>query len=371
MAFISRIIWAPLLVILERDLHISHSQAGSLFFWISLGVCLALMGSGFVASRWTHRGAVLISVTILGCTLIALHWVHDLTYLRLGLFTVGLSAGLYFPSGITAVTSLVAPRDWGKALAVHELAPNAAFIMAPLLVEALVLYLDWRQVTLVLGLCAFMAGLAYLRFGEGGEILGQAPRLAVVGRLMRLRSYWIMVTTLGLAVGASVGVYTMIPLYLVTARGMELSLANKLLSLSRISGVVMALLSGWVVDRMGARRAMMIVLLGTGLLTIGIGVAPGKSVIAAVFLQPMLAVTFFPAAFAAVPRIVPASQTNVAVGFISPVAALMGAGVVPGWLGSLAERGAFSTGFVSVGLSIALSAMLIRYLLFVDGGLED
>jgi len=36
----------------------------------------------------------------------------------------GISAGFYLPSGIAALTGLIRREDWGKAMAIHELAPN-------------------------------------------------------------------------------------------------------------------------------------------------------------------------------------------------------------------------------------------------------
>lgn len=44
---------------------------------------------------------------------------------------LGLAAGLYLPSGVAALTSFVRPRDWGKAVAMHEIAPNGGMVLAP------------------------------------------------------------------------------------------------------------------------------------------------------------------------------------------------------------------------------------------------
>ena len=47
--FLGRIILAPLLPTIEKDLSLGHSEAGSLFLLISLGYFISLLGSGFVA----------------------------------------------------------------------------------------------------------------------------------------------------------------------------------------------------------------------------------------------------------------------------------------------------------------------------------
>lgn len=68
--FISRIVLSPLLPTVEKDLRIGHEEAGSLFFIISFGYCIALLGSSFVSSRLTHRRTIILSTIALGGALL-------------------------------------------------------------------------------------------------------------------------------------------------------------------------------------------------------------------------------------------------------------------------------------------------------------
>src|SRR5918996_220723 len=54
--FIGRIILAPLLPSIEKELEISHSQAGSFFFLIATGYLVGLVASGFWAPHTTRSG---------------------------------------------------------------------------------------------------------------------------------------------------------------------------------------------------------------------------------------------------------------------------------------------------------------------------
>jgi MFS family permease len=130
--FLSRIILAPLLVTIEKELHLSHEEAGVLFLLISVGYSLSLIGSGHFSSRVVHRKAIFISALGVGATLLVLSLCHGLWPIRGGLFLMGMWAGIYLPSGIALLTSLVRPQDWGKAVAIHELAPNLSFCPGPL-----------------------------------------------------------------------------------------------------------------------------------------------------------------------------------------------------------------------------------------------
>jgi NNP family nitrate/nitrite transporter-like MFS transporter len=130
--FLARIILSPLLPTIEKELGISHGQAGSFFFLISGGYVIGLLGSGFLASRSSHKITIVISTAGIGLALLEISVVSSLWAMRVGLFGLGFAGGLYIPSAIATITSLIEWPHWGKAIAVHELAPNLAFLPGPL-----------------------------------------------------------------------------------------------------------------------------------------------------------------------------------------------------------------------------------------------
>ena len=175
-----------------------------------------------------------------------------------------------------------------------------------------------------------------------------------------------MVVLFALGMGGQVGVYAMLPLFLVAERGLDQYSANILVALSRISGLGMAFLAGWATDRFGAKRFMAAVFLLTGSMTILLGLATGYWIIIVVFLQPMLAVCFFPAGFAALSCIGPSSSRNVAVSLAIPLAFLIGGGTIPTGIGIMGDFATFALGFglagglILVGFILALTLKLPR-----------
>ena len=96
------------------------------------GYCIGLFMSGFVTARLSHRRTILLVSRSDGGSHVGSFSNHfPGGYLYLSLIIAGLSAGLYLPSGIAIVTDLVPKEHWGKALAIHELAPNLGFVTAP------------------------------------------------------------------------------------------------------------------------------------------------------------------------------------------------------------------------------------------------
>ena len=356
--FLGRVILAPLLPTIERDLGVGHGEAGSLFLLISLGYCISLLASGFIASRLMHYRTIILSATAVGLALVTISFSGSQGGLLLGLVLVGLSAGLYLPSGISTLTSLVAPSQWGKAIAVHELAPNLGFVLAPLISEALLRWFSWRGILGIMGVASIAAGMAFARFGKGGRFPGAAPSATSFQSILSKPAFWVIAILFGLGITGSLGVYAMLPLYLVAERGLDQYSVNILVAVSRISGLGMAFLAGWATDRFGAKRIMATVLLLTGSMTALLGLAKGYWIIIIVFLQPMLAVCFFPAGFAALSCIGPPSSRNVAVSLAIPLAFFIGAGSIPTGIGIMGDLANFALGFAVVGGLIVAGFLL-------------
>ena len=183
--FIARIILSPLLPTIEKELAISHGQAGSFFFLISGGYVIGLLGSGFLASRSSHKITIVISTAGVGLALLGISVVSSLWAMRVGLFGLGFAGGLYIPSAIATITSLIERPHWGKAIAVHELAPNLAFFAGPFVAELFLSWSTWRLALSSLGMASLVASFAYFRFGRGGEFAGESPASSAFGLLVR------------------------------------------------------------------------------------------------------------------------------------------------------------------------------------------
>jgi NNP family nitrate/nitrite transporter-like MFS transporter len=365
--FLSRIILAPFLMAVERDLRLSHGEAGSLFLFISIGYCISLLLSGFLSARIGHRRTIIISALTLGLALVAIAVSHSLAAVRSGLVFLGLATGLYLPSGIATITDLVVPHHWGKAVAIHELAPNLGFVLAPVVAQTLPAAWSWRGVLVLLGVVSLMMGGVFVRFGSGGVSFGESPSPKILRQLAGLPGLWIMTVFFSLAIGSSMGLYTMIPLYLVTERGMEQSWSNTVVSVSRVGAMAVAVAGGWFADRLGRKTAMGIFLAATGIATTWLGLVSDRWLSLSVCLQPMLAVCFFPAGFAVLSHIVPARMRSVSISLVIPVGILIGAGLIPTGLGLLGEHQAFHIGFAAIGALILASVALLTVLRLPEG----
>ncbi len=64
--FLSRIIFGPLLVVMEQDLHLGHQEAGGLFLIITTGYSSVPPGIRISGPRMSHRHIIVLSARVWG-----------------------------------------------------------------------------------------------------------------------------------------------------------------------------------------------------------------------------------------------------------------------------------------------------------------
>jgi NNP family nitrate/nitrite transporter-like MFS transporter len=119
--FLTRGLFSPLLPLIEHDFGISHAKASRLFLILQIGFSGSMVFSGYVSKTLHHRGLILLYESLLGLALVACALSNTFLLFRISIFFLGISAGLYAPSGLASLTSLVHQRHWGKAMGIHEL----------------------------------------------------------------------------------------------------------------------------------------------------------------------------------------------------------------------------------------------------------
>lgn len=349
--FVSRVIMAPLLPIVESELGLGHGQAGSLFFFVAFGYGVGLLGSGVVSHFLTHRLTITFAGLMGGLSLIFISRSASIGAIHTGLVFIGFFAGLYLPSGIATLTELVSKEHWGKAMAIHELAPNMAFITAPLLAEFLLKFFSWRDSLNVLGGWAMGMPFFFLLFGKGSRKRGEPPRLKLFREVLANPFCWVMALFFMIAIGSSLGVYAVMPLFLVSEMGMDRPWANTLIGLSRSFGIILLFISGVLIDRIGPIRALTAFMITTGLFTLLLGVVPGATPVSVlVFFQAAFVTCLFPTGFTIVSLIFPERLRGVAVSLVIFMGFLFGGGIIPSALGHWAEAFSFSSGFAILGI---------------------
>jgi NNP family nitrate/nitrite transporter-like MFS transporter len=362
LTFMSRFIFAPLMPFIEQDLGLTHGQAGSIFLSGSIGYFISSLASGFVASRINHRGALILTLFMAALALLVCTTLTSLWTIRISMLVLGMAAGLHLPSNIATITAMVSRQDWGKALSVQQMAPPLGLVLGPLLTVAIATHYSWRIP--LGGIAAIILVVAFflIRFGKFGDFPGNAPKVSLLRTIMNQKSFWIMIVLFAFGFAGQVGVYAMLPLYLVTEKGLNAELANTLIGLSQISALFMTFLAGWLTDRIGEKRAISLFLSTSGLMTIFLGISSGTWLRVIVFLQPALIVCYFPAGFSALSRIVQPDLRSLTAAWAVPTAFLLGGGLFPAILGYMGQAYTFGLGISLAGCIITIGSVIAFFL---------
>ncbi|MBU2602433.1 MAG: MFS transporter [Actinobacteria bacterium] len=358
LTFLGRFIFSPLMPVIGEDIGVTASQAGSVFLLGSLGGLLGSLAAGRISTRFDHRGAFLTSMFGMAIVLVVSAMAGSVWSLGAAFFALGVLAGINQPSVVATITAMVQRRDWGKALSVQQAAPPLGLVAAPLVAVVLLAFVSWRVSLIAVGVFVALVGVALLRFRGLAQFPGDPPRLRLVGPILRARSFWLMIGLMALGMGAQVGVYTMLPLFLTQEKLMTTAGANALLGVANLPPLAVVFAAGWVTDRVGERWAMFGALVLTGAATVLVGASDGVWLRVGIFLLPAFAVCFFPPAFSALSRIVQPNLRSVVAALAPPVAFILGGGLLPLGLGYMGENHTFAQGIVVAGTVMVVGSGL-------------
>ncbi|MCF8063538.1 MAG: MFS transporter [Deltaproteobacteria bacterium] len=360
--FLGRQLLGPMLPAMERDLRISHAVSGLFILVMGAGFFLSQLVAAFVTARFGYRICIVLSLWGAAASMAGVGLVGSLWALFLGFFLLGVTGGLYAPSGIALISVLVHPRDWGKAMGIHELAPNLALIVAPFFATMVLGVASWRWGFLSLSGFLAVTGAVYARHGVDAEARGSIPDIHRVREIAGNPAFWGLVGLLSIAVGVETGVYAVVPLFLVNERGFDLAEANRILGLSRIPGLAVVLLSGWITDRLSPRTTLRLALGATGVTIIVLGLGPRSVSIPSIFAQAAAAACLFPPILSAASGISTPENRALTISLSLAVAPVLGGGLVPAGIAFAGDLGSFGLGLAGAGVLVLFGVMLVRSL---------
>ena len=358
--FSARTIFAPILPLIEDTLALSHGQAGGLFASLGVGYSLALLIAGRFASVWGYRRTVVFGYMGIGLVLLAFQWAESYLTFHILFFLIGISTGTYLPSILPIITDMYDYRHWGKAIGFHDSAGGLAIFSIPILVAFGLGFFSWRILLLMLGATSLLLPVYFWKISvEPKQEASQAH--GRIADLLKKRPVWIVGLLWIFASASCLGIYSILPLYLIKERGIDFHLANTLFGMSRVGGVFVSILTGFLVDRYGYRKVLALSLFMTGLSTIALSLASSLSLILiTLVLQATLSLAFFSAGLATISSLTLLSERSMAIGATVSFGMIFGTGGTPFVLGLVADHFSFQVGILWLGILTTLSSLGVR-----------
>jgi len=355
--FSCRAVLSPLLPIIEEELALTHAMAGSFFLLISVGYTISLILAGLVSPRLGYKRAIVASFFFVSIVLFSLRLAESYRSLAVLMLLVGIGTGIYLPSIVPMITAIFDRQKWGRVIALHDSGASFSIFAVPALVAVALRFFYWRTLFLILG-GACLVGLTFFwLFSPDPHVQKEeSPRfLNILGR----RDFWVMGILWSFAAAASMGVYNVVPLFLVKERGIPLELANTIFGVSRVGGLFVPL-AGFLADRYGAKRLLLLIVLTTGIATTGLAWARDFNLLVMMLiLQATAATAFFPVGLLSISKLTDVRERSTFIGATIAFGVTMG-GFTPLVLGAVADVWNFQIGILILGILIICSSASLK-----------
>ena len=96
--FSGRIIFSPILPLIEDEFMVTHARATSIFIFQSIGYAFAMILSGFYSGRVGFKKSIVFSFAVLACVCFCVPFVKAFSVFYLIILVNGFSAGIYMPA---------------------------------------------------------------------------------------------------------------------------------------------------------------------------------------------------------------------------------------------------------------------------------
>jgi MFS family permease len=347
--------------LIEDEYSINHTMAGVLFFFFWVGVTISVFSAGFISLHIGYKKTLLSGFVILVITLFLIGYAPTYQVFAVIAFFMGLGAGVYLPCAIPFITAIFERDSWGKVISFHETATGLSLLITPFIIVFALGFLNWKSIFLVMsGACIFVTILLFISSPDPRPEKSEKVSISII---LHRKSFWVMTIIWIWCAVANMGIYNILPLFLVKERGMQIESANTLFGISRIGGFIAMILIGFVIDKFNLKKMLKFLLFATGITTTGIALVHSYWLLSSMlFAQAIFSVVFFPASLVAIAKLTTLSERSVFTGMLMSISGIIGPGLSPIILGAIADKWNFQIGIFVSGVIITVSCFLFRYL---------
>ena len=360
----------PLFPLLREQLDVSYAALGLLVTVLNVATGAAQIPAGFLVDRFGARRLLLVGLAIMGTAMTALGFAPSYWVMLALVAAAGVGNSVFHPADY-AILSTSVDRAWlGRAFSIHTFTGNVGFVVAPAGMIAFTALLGWRGALSAAGLLAFAVLGAMLvwgrvlhdearRTGAGSHTqvaAGDARRLLLSGPMLLLFGFYVLIAMF------TSGVHSFAVTALAGFHGVDLSLANVILSAFLITSAGGVLLGGLIADRteryalitVGAFGAAALLMLAVGVLAL-----PAAVMLAAFALIGLLQGSVRTARDMMVRKITPPGATGRVFAFVM-TGLNVGAAITPVLFGLLLDLGEPQLVFVLLAaFAIAAAAVVV------------
>ncbi len=260
----------PLLPFIRSDFSLDYAQSGWVVSAFTLSYGLGQLPAGWLADRVGAR--LILTMGISGVALAGLLVGIAPTFLMVivSLSMMGLAGGGYHPAAAPLISASVERKNMGRALGFHIIGGSASYFLAPLIGVAIAAAWNWRGSYLAIAVPTLIFGIFFyvlLRPYEDMEKKKQKLEDDRSGRSedslhkRHLVFFIILSTCTGAVIMSTIA---FIPLFMVDHFGVSEKTAGGFLALLYSTGMWAGPLGGYLSDRFGRIRMILLLCFALG-----------------------------------------------------------------------------------------------------------
>jgi MFS family permease len=242
----------PLFLVLQQQFSVSFAELGIAVVLMAGTTAVLQTPLGFLVDRYGARrfligGTLIMSLSVSMMAFTTAYW--QILVLSL---TSGIGNSVFHPCDYAILTGSISRERMGRSFALHSLAGNAGFALAPPVIVALLSVMGWRNVLLVVG-CLGLPVIAAVVW-QSKILTDQLPkdttvRGMTVRELLLDRTLFLFFLFFLLGAMASGGVMAWLITVLHEIKGLDLVIASAALTAYMAGNSIGVLLGGWVADK--------------------------------------------------------------------------------------------------------------------------
>jgi MFS family permease len=271
----------PLMPMIRSEFGLDYTQSGFVLSAFSIAYGIGQLPSGWLADHIGRR--IMITVGILGVAVCGLLIGLSSTYsMMIALMALmGLMGGGYHPSASPAVASTVRPENRGSALGFHLIGGSLSYFLAPLAAVGIATALGWRGPFMILSIAAIAFGATfYILLGrvpglnKAMQKTGASEQFEIVEKPGRIRRLIIFIVLTSFTGALLFSMESFIPMFLVDRFNVSKEAGGAFIAIFASSGLWASTLGGYLADRFGRVRMILILCFSIGVLIYLINLAP-------------------------------------------------------------------------------------------------
>lgn len=252
---------AVILPIITVTLGLSLAQAGALASARTFMAGVASFPSGFFADLARRRNLLLgFCIALIGLASLGLSASASFPLLIFFMALGGFGSGWFHPQSL-AILSAKYREQKAFALGVHDSSANLGEVIGPLAMGFLLNFFDWRTALLIWGIPGIVVGLAYALFGAETALAvprGRDYRRAIWDDVVKNKPVCALVAVSTLRAMGQTALASFLPLYLSLQLKLPAAVVGAYMSILFLFAGVAPALVGWISDRIGHRRLIMV-----------------------------------------------------------------------------------------------------------------